>query len=440
MLDDTCSLPRAGQGSLATMAPASASLAAFTAGVEPHMRRLRALVAVAECNGVTRAAERLHVTQSAVTRAVQALEDELDLTLFERNARGMSPTACGQILVERAQRAFAHIEAAERELAAERGEGVARHPSLRGLANKVAQRHLQALSAVADHFTESASALQLGISKSAVTQCLRDLEDLIGAPLFMRTPQGMRPTRQGDIMIRGAKLALNEIAAAGDDLAAHLGQVRGRLTVGALPLSGTQIAPLVVSRLARSYPALRLRVIEAQYDSLLQALRQGDIDVIVGALLPQPPADVTQHRLFDDELRVVVRQGHPLTRRKSLSLQDLRDAEWVVPFRRLHARNAVERVLLAAGLPMPDEAIEANSVVIVRGLLMESDRVSVLSRRQIYYEEREGLLTVLPIVLPGARLPIGYLTRADAQLTVGLAALLRHLREVVAGLPLAMAA
>ncbi|HSI59339.1 MAG TPA: LysR family transcriptional regulator [Ideonella sp.] len=418
---------------LRAVAPASIPRTAEIGPVEANMRRLRALVAVAQCRSVHRAADRLHVTQSAVTRAVRALEDELGLVLFDRSPRGMSTTACGQILVERACRALAYLEAADLELARENcGGGGSGGPdrSSRGLAGKVAQRHLQTVSAIADHLTETASAQQLGISQPAVTQGLRDLEEMVNAPLFMRTPKGMVPTRSGDIMIRCAKLALNEIAAAGDDLAAHLGQVRGRLAVGALPLSGTQIAPLVVSRVARSYPDLRLRVTEAPYDSLLKSLRCGDIDLIVGALHAHPPADVAQHRLFDDELSVVVRHGHPLAQRGALSLDDLAGAEWVVPFRRTSSRNTVENAMLAAGLQLPDDAIEANTVVTVRGLLMESDRLSVLSRRQIYYEEREGLLTVLPIRLQGTTLPIGYLVRADARSTMALEAVLQHLHEI----------
>lgn len=395
--------------------------------VEPNMRRLRALVAVAHCGGVNRAADHLHVTQSAVTRAVRALEDDLGLTLFERSPRGMSTTACGQILVARACRAVGYLDRAEQELAGEAGRPSAQWP--RGLASKLAQRHLQAVSAIADNLTETAAAQYLGISQPAVTQGLRDLEEMVGTPLFVRTTKGMVPTPSGDIMIRCAKLALNEIAAAGDDLAC-MEQIRGRLTVGALPLSGTQIAPLAISRVARSYPELRLRVIEAQYESLLQSLRCGDVDLIVGALHPRPPADVAQHRLFDDELSVVVRHGHPLAQRASLSLHDLAGAEWVVPFRRTCSRNTLENAMIAAGLPLPDDAIEANTIVTVRGLLMESDRLSVLSRRQIYYEEREGLLAVLPIRLRGTSFPIGYLTRADACPTIALDALRRQLQQV----------
>ncbi len=398
-------------------------------GIEPNMRRLRTLVAVAQCHSVNRAAERLHVTQSAVTRGVQALEDEIGLALFERTARGMNPTAPGQIVVERAQRALSYLDAAEHALLADGSEGASQRASI-GLAGKAVQRHLQAVSAIADHLTETASALQLGISQPAVTQALRDLEDLVGASLFVRTSQGMMPTRQGDIVIRGAKLALNEIAAVGADLAAHLGLVRGRLMVGALPLSGTQIAPQLLSRVAKAHPGLRLCVVEAQYDRLLQSLRCGDLDVIVGALMPLRMPDVSYHHLFDDEMVVVVRRGHPLTRRRTLSLSDLDGAGWVAPFRRVRVPNTVEKVMMQAGLRLPEDAIEASSVAMVRGLLMESDRISALSRRQIYYEEREGLLSVLPLKLGGASLPIGYMMRTDAQSTVGLATLVQHLRDM----------
>jgi LysR family transcriptional regulator of gallate degradation len=286
------------------------------------------------------------------------------------------------------------------------------------------------LSALADHETETAAAQQLGISQPAVTLALRDLEAMVETQLFLRTPRGMVPTRAGEILIRGAKLALNEIASAADDIAAHVGVVRGRLVVGVLPLSGTQIAPLAVSRVAREHPELRLSVVEAHYEPLLKGLRCGDVDVVVGALHAEPPPDVDREHLFDDVLSIVVRHGHPLAARQRLTLADLAGGEWVVPFRRTRSRNTVERAMLAAGLTIPDDAIEANTVVMVRGLLIESDRLSVLSRRQIHYEEREGLLDVLPIDLPGTRLPIGFITRSDAMRTAGLDALLAHLRQV----------
>lgn len=388
------------------------------------MRRLRALVAVARNRSVNLAADALHLTPSAVTRAVRALEKEWGVALFERSRGGMLTTALGQRLVQRAERALAYLQGAEQQIR----PPAARTPG--ALVQKASERQLQAVSAVADWQTETAAARQLGVSQPAVTQALRELEGLLGLSLFVRSPKAMVPTPEGEIVIRGAKLVLNELAAGVSDLAAQLGELRGRLTVGALPLSGAHLAPTALASIARAHPQLRLAVVEAPYDVLLKGLRCGDIDVVLGALHALPPADVLQERLFDDVLSVVARAGHPLAGRDRIALEDLRNCEWVLPFRRTSSRNTVEVAMLAAGVPVPEDAIEANSVGLVRGLLLEGDRLCVLSRRQIALDERQGILQVLPVQLQASGLPIGMTTRADALRTLGLEALLRELRAL----------
>jgi LysR family transcriptional regulator of gallate degradation len=398
--------------------------------IEPNMRRLRAFVAVSQCRSVNRAARQLHLTQSAVTRAVRALEAALGIKLFERSTRGMAPTECGHILFARASRALAYLDEAEQELAAARPPSDGRR-RVCGLVAKVAHRHLQAVIGVADFQTETAAALQLGLSQPAVTLALRDFERILGASLFQRSSRGMLLNVFGEIVVRRAKLALAEIAAAADDIAARVGLLRGRLVLGVLPLSGTLLPPRAISRMAREHPDVQLTLIEAPYDTLVRGLRCGDIDLIVGALHDAPAPDLRQEKLLDDALSVVVRRGHPLTARASLTLADTADAEWVVPYRRTAWRNMFERAMLAAGLSLPDNAIEANTMVMVRGLLMESDRLSVLSRRQIFHDEGCGLLSVLPIDLRRHALPIGITTRADAMSSAGLEALVSHLRRAI---------
>lgn len=393
------------------------------------MRQLRAFAAVAQHRSVRKAADSLHLTQPAVTRAVRGLERELGLTLFDRSSRGMSTTDEGDLVQLRVRRAIEHLEGAGREMdeAAAAGEPRARRCSLVG---QVARRHLQAVIAIADHYTETAAALSLGLSQPSITLALRDLERIVGRDLFLRTSRGMVATTCGQIMVRCGKLALAEIGAIGSDLAASVGLVSGRLLVGALPLSGTVLAPRAISQLAAAHPELHVSVIESPYDALLQGLRCGDIDVMVGTLHPSPPNDMVQERLFDDVLSVVVRPGHPLAQRKRLALPDIANAEWVVPYRRTRSRNVFERAILAAGLSLPAHAIESNTVAMVRGLLRASDRLSVLSRRQALHEQRNGQLTLLPIELAGTELQIGVVMRADAIRSAGLEALLAELRAL----------
>ncbi|MFT4434110.1 LysR family transcriptional regulator [Caballeronia sp. 15715] len=71
---------------------------------EINSRRLAHLVALAEEGRFARAAERVHLSQPALSRSIQALEDEFDIKLFDRAARGVATTAAGRMLVERARR------------------------------------------------------------------------------------------------------------------------------------------------------------------------------------------------------------------------------------------------------------------------------------------------------------------------------------------------
>ena len=72
-----------------------------------ELYQLRSFAAVAELGHLTRAAERLHVSQPALSAQIKALEDELAVVLFERGAGGMSLTAAGRQLLPEAERVIA---------------------------------------------------------------------------------------------------------------------------------------------------------------------------------------------------------------------------------------------------------------------------------------------------------------------------------------------
>jgi LysR family transcriptional regulator, nitrogen assimilation regulatory protein len=80
------------------------------------LRQLTAVVAVAEVGSITKAAKLLHLVQPSVTRQIRLLEEELGVPLFERGRNGMTPTAAGRIMVERARRAILELETARVEI------------------------------------------------------------------------------------------------------------------------------------------------------------------------------------------------------------------------------------------------------------------------------------------------------------------------------------
>lgn len=87
-----------------------------------ELYQLRSFVAVAEAGHLTRASEKLHVSQPAVSAQIKALEEELDLALFERTSSGMVLTTAGQTLLAYAQKVLAAAQALRNEAKALKGE------------------------------------------------------------------------------------------------------------------------------------------------------------------------------------------------------------------------------------------------------------------------------------------------------------------------------
>lgn len=86
-----------------------------------------------------------------------------------------------------------------------------------------------------------------------------------------------------------------------------------RIVIGALPLSRSGWLPRAVLALRHWRPLFPFQALDGRYNELLLGLRRSEIDMMLGALrLPSPVNDIHQGRLFDYEVVVVARRGHPL--------------------------------------------------------------------------------------------------------------------------------
>ncbi|SPH16550.1 Glycine cleavage system transcriptional activator [Defluviimonas aquaemixtae] len=92
----------------------------------PPLRSLEVAVAVAHCGSLTAAAAVLGMTHGAVSRHVRTVEDWVNLRLFERHGRGVSPTQEGHIFFNQVERGFALIDRAADRWQRRRGRDVVR--------------------------------------------------------------------------------------------------------------------------------------------------------------------------------------------------------------------------------------------------------------------------------------------------------------------------
>jgi DNA-binding transcriptional LysR family regulator len=293
---------------------------------------------------------------------------------------------------------------------------------------------LRALLAVSECGNFTLAARSVGVSQPSLHRLARDLERLSGVRLFTTAMRGVELSPSALVLERHVRLAVAELAQGFEELDALRGIDSARIMVGTLPLARSSILPGTINALARLRPEVQVGVVDGPYDDLLYGLRHGKLDLIIGALrIPVPIDDVVQETLFYDRLAVVARDGHPLGGKRALSLHDLAGYPWVIPTRGPPTREHFDALFRDAGLSPPKGLVESSSLVLIRGLLLGSDRLTLVSAHQIQHEERMGTLRRLPLDLAHTSRPIGTTMRRNWYPTPTQRLFLDLLREVGRG-------
>jgi len=393
----------------------------------PNFRHLRVFVEVARYQSISKAAPRVFLSQPAITQAIAKLESLLDAELFERHADGMYPTAAGKVWHNRIGRCLDYVERGIRE--ALKNRAGSRPASAQQILPLLTTTQLKALVAVTEARNFTLASRNLGVSQSSLHRAARELEQLLAIPLFEKTSTGISTTKGCQVLARATKLAFAEIRQGYYEISALRSREVGRINLGSMPLARTSILPEVINRFGAQHPDIGINVVDAPYDGLLQRLREGDLDFLVGALrFPPPVDDILQEELLSPPLAIVARRGHPLASSKSLSIETLAGYSWVVPRIGTPTRTFFDSLFVDKGLPTPRRLVETSSQILIRELLRGSDRLTLISTHQIEHELRLGMLCVLPFALSHTRRPIGITLRQNWQPTPAQSQFLEMLR------------
>ena len=188
---------------------------------------------------------------------------------------------------------------------------------------------LRYVVAVARTGNFSRGAEQCRVSQPSLSQQIQKLEDELGERLFDRMKREARLTAHGEAFLRRAVKILDEVDAAKREAtdAKHL--LRGPLTIGVLPTIAPYLLPDVLAAFAEKFPGVEIVV---QEDTTARLLKLAHGYEIALALASRPIADerMEVRDLFTEELRVALPPGHPLTRKRTLSIADLEEERLIV--------------------------------------------------------------------------------------------------------------
>jgi DNA-binding transcriptional LysR family regulator len=191
-------------------------------------------------------------------------------------------------------------------------------------------RHLRSFVAAAqlEHFGRAAA--RLAIVQPALSKHIRELEDELGTPLFIRLPRGVRLTEAGRFFLHesDALLAQAKLSAQG---ARDIGAGRaGRLRLGYVDTALYQPAiPQFLQGFRQRWPAIRLELSQHPSQAQAELLRTGAIDLGFVYHLPVDLPTLSSRRLLSEKVVLAVPVSHPLAARRSVKLAALRDEDFV---------------------------------------------------------------------------------------------------------------
>ena len=281
-------------------------------------------------------------------------------------------------------------------------------------------RHLHLLVELDETRHVGRVAAAMHVSQPAISKALAELEGGIGVSLFDRTPRGLVPTEHGARLVRFAHSVLNDIARLGDELAnvdQHATSVV--VTVGAMPSIGSSLLPAAIVKSRQRLPGFMATLSEGPMFVLLRQLQAGKLDVVVGGVMEQVPADLVQLPLYTDPIVAVCGSSNPLAETRKPTWPALLAQPWVLPPRPAGARRAIETLLGRIGPFVPTVLAETVSPEVTLELLELVPAVGILPQRLARQYAAAGRIRILDVQLTGISLPIAVFSVARASTSTG---------------------
>jgi DNA-binding transcriptional LysR family regulator len=294
-------------------------------------------------------------------------------------------------------------------------------------------RRLKHFLAVYDLRSIGQAAEKLFLTQPALSKSIRQLEEDLEVKLFDRTPLGVVPTVYGDALAQHARVIRSEMRHAETEIANLRGAVKGHVTVGCGPSVAASLMPLATEKLRKAKPGIRFTIIEGLVDTILPALRRGEIDLAVGAWPRPADSDVTAETLVRDRVCVVAGPRHVLTRNRTVELSDLLEFPWVLPPESQRFRQLLEETFLAKGLSPPTPSVTSNSATFIRTMLLDNLSLSFLPMQSLPLKTRSSTLVALPVAGLSREIEVTITFRERAVIPPAVHALIAALREVAQG-------
>lgn len=299
--------------------------------------------------------------------------------------------------------------------------------------SRIRLRHLQAFLEIARRRSISRAAEALHLTQPAISKTLAELEEILGVVLMTRNRAGAMLTAAGEVFLHYAATSHAALRQGIDALAQTKMASATPLAIGALPSVAARVIPGAILAFRAMRPDAIPRIVTGPNRHLLDQLRAGALDLVVGRLgSPEAMKGLSFAQLYSERVAIVVRPGHPLIATPDLAR--LPEFPVLLPEPGAAIRAIAERFLVAGGIGEIRDRIETVADAFGRAFTRQTDAVWIISRGVVALDLAEGALVELPFDMGDTSGPVGLTLRADSTDSPALRLFTAALRTVTAPL------
>jgi len=249
---------------------------------------------------------------------------------------------------------------------------------------------LRSLVAVADHGAITEAAAALGVSQSALSRRIDQLEEALGAPLLERVGRGVALTAMGQIAAVEGRQLVQRYDRMKAMIVDHLRLDAGVVRIGGGATAVGFLLPRAIAAFRKQHPRVVFQVKEAGSREIEAAVQGEELELGI-VTLPTRTREVDERPLAQDKIVLVASKDHPLAKQARVDAQDL-NGQNLVGF---EAGSAVRWLIDAA---LREAQVEVNVVMELRSVAAILQMVETTGSLAFVSE-----LSVLPPAAPRAR-------------------------------------
>ena len=260
-------------------------------------------------------------------------------------------------------------------------------------------RELEVFCKVVELESFSKAAEAVFLVQASVSERIASLEKKIGIRLLDRLGRKVVPTAAGELLYKHAVLLLEMKETAQLEIEKFLGLQQGEISMGGSTIPGEYILPNLIGKFSKKYPHLAVKLKIADSSEIENQVLKGKLEIgVIGS--KSSHANLLCQKLWEDELVLAVPVGHPWARRKSVTVQELREVPFILREEGSGTLKILETHLRESG----DDGSRAlqvaarfGSSTAVKEGIKSGLGLSILSAIAIDTEVRAGLLKALKV-------------------------------------------